>query len=119
MNELYSQIIECLKSALASSWSSASSSKWYSDNPSKGQCGVTALVVNDFLGGEIFKTRLSEGWHFYNMIEHKRYDITMSQFRESILYEDIASNRREALMDCNEKQYMYLKKKVLENYRNY
>ncbi|WP_397538340.1 hypothetical protein [Rummeliibacillus pycnus] len=118
MNELNSQNIECLKSALASSWSLASSSKWCSDNPAKGQCGVTALVVNDLLGGQILKTKLPEGWHFYNMIEHKRYDFTVSQFSESILYEDIASNRREALMDCNENQYMYLKEKVLKKYCN-
>jgi hypothetical protein len=25
---------------------------WSTDNPAKGQCGVTALVLNDLLGGE-------------------------------------------------------------------
>lgn len=28
-------------------WSINSSSKWTQDNPANGQCGVTALVVND------------------------------------------------------------------------
>ena len=26
---------------------------WSSDTPSRGQCGVTALVVNDLLGGDL------------------------------------------------------------------
>ncbi|HWI47904.1 MAG TPA: hypothetical protein VNU45_06725 [Rummeliibacillus sp.] len=115
MNKHYSQNIEFLKSALACSWSLASSSKWHIDNPAKGQCGVTALVVNDLLGGQIFKTTLSEGWHFYNVIDHKRYDFTASQFSKPIIYEDIPSDRSEALMDTNEKQYAYLKQNVFES----
>lgn len=116
MNEYYSQKIEFLKSALFSSWSLASSTIWRSDNPAKGQCGVTALVVNDLLGGQILKTKLSEGWHFYNVIEHNRYDFTASQFSKPFIYEDIPSNRREAFMDCNENQYLYLKNKVFNEY---
>lgn len=109
--------IELLQDAIKNAWSIKSSSKWTIQNPAKGHCGVTALVVNDHLGGEIFKTRLPEGWHFYNIIEHQRYDFTLSQFSESIIYEDILSNRNEAFMDCNEKQYMYLKQKVSKNFK--
>ncbi|MCY8268380.1 hypothetical protein MOC48_18745, partial [Bacillus haynesii] len=81
----------------------------------KGQCGVTALVVNDILGGEIRKTKLPEGWHFYNFINGKRYDLTVSQFKEDILYMDIPSNRNEAFSDTNEKQYNYFKQSVINH----
>lgn len=47
--------------AIKKSWSHQSSSKWSNDNSARGQCGVTALVVHDFLGGEILKTWLDEG----------------------------------------------------------
>jgi hypothetical protein len=47
-----------MQEALLKSWSINSSSKWTKDNPAKGQCGVTALVVNDLLGGLIRKTPL-------------------------------------------------------------
>lgn len=47
--------------ALFQSWSLRSSSKWTKDNPAMGQCGVTALVVNDLIGGEIMKTKLPGG----------------------------------------------------------
>ncbi|MEC0721862.1 hypothetical protein P8882_16575 [Bacillus haynesii] len=107
--------IEQIMKALYKSWSSDSSSKWSQDNPAKGQCGVTALVVNDVLGGEIRKTKLTEGWHFYNSINGKRYDLTVSQFKEDTLYMDIPSNRDEAFSDTNEKRYSYLKQSVINH----
>ncbi|MCY9215471.1 hypothetical protein [Bacillus haynesii] len=107
--------IEQIMKALYKSWSSDSSSKWSQDNPAKGQCGVTALVVNEVLGGEIRKTKLTEGWNFYNFINGKRYDLTVSQFKEDILYMDIPSNRDEAFSDTNEKQYSYLKQSVINH----
>lgn len=110
--------IERIKNALSNSWSLKSSSKWSKDEPSTGQCGVTTLVVNDILGGEIRKTKLPDGWHFYNFINNKRYDFTASQFKEKILYMDIHSNREEAYADTNEKQYGYLKEKVLDTLVN-
>jgi hypothetical protein len=103
---------EELMKALTESWSVMSSSKWSRENPAKGQCGVTALVVNDLLGGEIKKTKLTEGWHFYNYINGKRYDFTASQFGENITYVDAASNRQEAFSDTNAEQYRCLKQKV-------
>ena len=39
--------IESVRNVLYKSWSLESSSKWTRENPAKGQCGVTALVVND------------------------------------------------------------------------
>ncbi|QTC41636.1 hypothetical protein I7V34_21800 [Bacillus sp. V3] len=103
---------EELKKAMAESWSVKSSSKWSRENPAKGQCGVTALVVNDLLGGEIKKTKLTEGWHFYNFISGKRYDFTASQFSENITYADVPSNREEAFSDTNAEQYCCLRQKV-------
>ncbi len=50
--------------ALRKSWSIQSSSKWSVDNPAKGQCGVTSLVVQDILGGEIRKTFLRKAGTF-------------------------------------------------------
>ncbi|MFC0214144.1 kinase [Paenibacillus chartarius] len=101
-----------LLSVLFKSWSLASSSKWTAENPAKGQCGVTALVVNDLWGGEIVKTTVADDWHYYNNINGKRYDLTASQFSGGIQYLDIASNREEAFNDTNEAQYSYLKQRV-------
>ena len=102
-----------LLNALNNAWSLKSSSKWSIDNPAKGQCGVTSLVAHDILGGEIRKTPLADGWHYYNFIDNTRYDFTESQFSECIIYEDISSNREEAFQDTNINQYNYLKNSIL------
>ena len=93
-------------------WSVNSSTKWTLDNPSKGQCGVTSLVVNDFFGGDILKTKIPEGWHYYNRISNKYFDFTQSQFLQKPIYLDILSNREEAFSDTNIEQYNYLKNRV-------
>jgi hypothetical protein len=101
-----------LSEILLKVWSIESSSKWTAENPAKGQCGVTALVVHDIFGGDILKTETPDGWHYYNRIDGIRCDFTESQFTEKLHYQDIPSNREEAFRDTNEKQYNYLKRMV-------
>lgn len=102
-----------LQEALFHSWSKQSSMKYTLENRATGQCCVTALVVQDCLGGNIVKTKVNGAWHYYNSLRGKRYDFTSSQFREPIVYEDIPSSRAEAFSDTNEMQYSYLKTAVL------
>ncbi|PDY80875.1 YunG family protein [Bacillus cereus] len=97
---------------LTKSWSIETSSKWTSENPAKGQCCVTALVVQDLYEGEIKKTKVGEVWHFYNLIDGKMFDFTETQFNGKLNYMDEKSNREEAFTDTNEKQYSILKEKI-------
>jgi hypothetical protein len=97
---------------LRRSWSIETSSRWEPDNPASGQCGVTALVVHDKFGGEILKTDVNGAWHFYNRIDARRVDFTMSQFDSPIGYDDVRSSRDEALGDCSRQQYELLKGRV-------
>lgn len=100
--------IDIMHRALLRSWSLESSSRWTKENPAKGQCGVTALVVNDIFGGEILKTKANEFWHYYNQIDGVAIDFTQSQFESNISYDNTASNRIEAFSDTNMSQYTYL-----------
>jgi hypothetical protein len=109
---------EKLLKILFNVWSKRSSTKWCKENPAKGQCGVTALVVQDLFGGEIFKTPTVGGWHYYNRINGERYDFTESQFSEPIKYLDIPSSREEAFSDTNMSQYSYLRNSVLKAWKN-
>jgi hypothetical protein len=97
---------------LRRSWSIETGSHWQRDNPASGQCGVTALVVHDEFGGEILKTDVNGAWHFYNRIDGRRVDFTMSQFDSPIGYDDVPSSRDEALGDCSRQQYELLKGRV-------
>ncbi|MBR0816588.1 hypothetical protein [Bradyrhizobium liaoningense] len=85
-----------VQSALRQAWSLSTASQWTADNPATGQCNVTALLIHELFGGELLKTPLPGGDHFYNRIEGQRYDFTASQFDQPIAYMDVATNRADA-----------------------
>jgi hypothetical protein len=89
-------------------WSADTASTFSPLNPARGQCSVTALVAQDYLGGEILKTDVSGAWHFYNCIHGARHDFTASQFEHAIGYDDIPSGRDDAFTDTTEHQYLAL-----------
>jgi len=86
------RVARCLRK----SWSLATARQWTETNPAAGQCNVTALLVHELFGGELLKTRLPEGDHFYNWIDGQRYDFTESQFSQPICYADILTTRSDA-----------------------
>ena len=97
-------------------WSIKSSTKWEEENPSKGQCSVTALVIHDCFGGTILKTKVNDIWHFYNKVNDQVMDLTSGQFGMPIAYQDIESNMEDALTACSYEQYEYLKKQFAMHY---
>jgi hypothetical protein len=103
-----------LDEALQASWSVETGGKWLPTNRARGQCSVTALVVKDILGGDILKTDVDGYWHFYNQIDGRRWDLTMSQFETPIGYDDLPSTKEEALSDTSAEQYRLLRQRVLD-----
>jgi hypothetical protein len=95
--------------ALLGSWSIQTSGNWLANNPACGQCNVTALLINELFGGDILKTPLPEGDHFYNRIAGERVDLTASQFEAPISYLDVTSNRDEALAGTSIAKYESLR----------
>ncbi|WP_425335968.1 YunG family protein [Sphingomonas kaistensis] len=98
-----------LEKRLRTAWSSRTASTWTEKNPARGQCSVTSLVVQDLLGGSILKTRVGLQWHFYNSVGGRRLDLTASQFKEAIVYDDLPGSRDEALSDTSIEQYEALR----------
>ena len=50
---------------------------WHPDNPARGHCGVTALIVQDLLGGElilgeVFVRDAKVGHHYWNRLPSGR-----------------------------------------------
>lgn len=82
--------------ALRKAWSLSTASQWTAASPAAGECNVTSLLIHDLFGGELLKTPLPAGDHFYNRIEGRRYDFTASQFDEPIAYMDLLTNRADA-----------------------
>ena len=96
--------IDDLPERLALAWSAESSSLWSADMPARGQCSVTAIVVQRLHGGEILRTPTPAGPHFYNRIGGRRLDFTAGQFPEPPEYADLPSDAREALADTSPAQ---------------
>ena len=95
---------------LRRAWSIETSSRWTDENPAQGQCSVSALVAQDVLGGDILKTRTPGGTHFYNRVDGVRWDFTIGQFDRPIPFEDLRSNREEAMADTSPRQYRALRR---------
>lgn len=96
-------------------WSLETATTWSPSSPARGQCSVTALLVHEVLGGTIAKTRIGGAWHFYNLIDGKRFDLTARQFNEPISYDDVASDRRDAMSDTTPEQYAA----IMRTFRQY
>ncbi|MGK5080140.1 YunG family protein [Janthinobacterium sp. HLX7-2] len=92
-------------------WSGDTSSPtdaWSQSNPAQNHCSITSLVVQDYFGGEILITETSGGTHFYNLIDGKKWDLTVRQFAEPVPYDDTPSSRDAALADTSEQKYALL-----------
>jgi len=104
--------------AISRVWSGDTSSPtnaWSPSNPAQNHCSVTALVVQDYFGGEILITRTSGGTHFYNLIDGKKWDLTVSQFTEPVPYDDTPSTRAAALADTSQEKYALLTSRLKGN----
>ncbi|MET8877352.1 hypothetical protein [Nocardia sp. NPDC004604] len=78
---------QALEHAVQAVWSAmtSSASDWTERNPAKGQCAVTACVVQDYFGGNILNSiaTLPSGEtvsHYFNIIDSETVDLTRAQF---------------------------------------
>lgn len=71
-------------SAIREAWCRETSStpgEWTEDNPALGQCAVTALVVQDLLGGKLLRCEVDGESHYFNVLEDgEGIDLTFEQF---------------------------------------
>lgn len=71
-----------LMTAIQRSWDRDTShyKDWRPKNSAYGQCAVTALVVQDYLGGDIVSCYVGKYRHYYNEINKEVVDLTASQY---------------------------------------
>jgi hypothetical protein len=87
--------LAAVESVIRSSWSEQTCDpvdrpQWSPDTPARGQCGVTALVVQDLLGGELLIAEVHnadgsrQGVHYWNRFaDGVELDLTREQFAHS------------------------------------
>lgn len=115
--------------ALESSWSqytAFSAADWTPENPARGQCVVSSLIIQDIFGGELQKTKVSQNnateSHYRNILpDGTMVDATRSQYPDSQIFEIADINlgsypmlREKLFAEANtDKRYKLLRTSVL------
>jgi hypothetical protein len=94
---------------------------WRPDNPARGQCGTTALVIQDLLGGdlviaEVYVGQTKIGHHYWNrLLDGADVDLTAEQFQshpdERVVGGEVRHRPPDAPRRCRE-QYELLRHRV-------
>lgn len=79
---------------------------------SKGQCAVTAMIIQDYFKGNIYKIRVNNESHYFNVIENKIIDLTADQFLKEISYKDKVISNRDDFEPETINRYQILKSRV-------
>jgi hypothetical protein len=69
--------------ALKASWDAETSSDptWAASDPSRGQCAVSALVIQDEFGGDLIRAVVEGVSHYWNRLPNgSEVDVTRDQF---------------------------------------
>ena len=78
--------LKCLKAWSIDTCSVRFRPDWSEDNPSVGQCTITAALVHEFFGGEILGLPLTDGGtHSFNKIGGVIVDLACEQFGKDAL----------------------------------
>lgn len=105
-----------LYDAIAASWAADTSAddNWTPERPLKGQCAVTALVVQDYLDGELLRTTVDGVSHYWNRLaDGTEIDLTRDQF-DAWNPAEIVKRGRSYVLDfpATERRYLILSKRV-------
>ena len=99
--------------------------QWKADNPTLGQCSVTAFLMRDFYGGKVYGIPLDDGnFHCFNVAgentaDARVFDLTSEQFGDVIPdYNNCQEQFREVHFAKTEKKRRYeiLRKKLVKNF---
>ena len=77
--------LDAITAALRAAWSSHTSADagWSRENPAAGQCAVTALVLQDYLGGTIMRNEINgHPNYFLRLDDGTEIDLAREQFGE-------------------------------------
>ncbi|MEU3528133.1 hypothetical protein AB0E62_30420 [Streptomyces sp. NPDC038707] len=119
--------VEMLRPLIEAAWDRdtcdpAGRDEWRPENPSWSQCGVTALVVQDLLGGDLIHGEVhmngAKVWnHYWNRLsDGTEVDLTADQFRvlegAGVVNGQVVHRPPEGPRRCRE-EYELLRERVL------
>ena len=79
----------------------------YNDNITLGQCSITSFLIQDIFGGEVFGVPLPNGgYHCFNEVDGRVFDLTSEQFgNEKLNYDDYADVISNVIIDDKTQNY--------------
>ncbi len=82
---------------------------WSMENPTMGQCSITAFLVQDIFGGKVYGIPREGGnFHCYNEVDGVIFDLTSEQFGDEVLnYKDNPEQFRDIHFSKEEKRLRY------------
>jgi hypothetical protein len=117
---------EDIEAAVRASWACdtcdpVDADDWSAANPARGQCGTTALTINDLLGGELLVAEVlhadgtRQGVHWWNRLpDGTEIDLTREQFTsDEVIQQPRAMSRPSGLPRRAAAQYLTLRRRVL------
>ena len=83
--------------------------EWSSENKTRGQCSVTAFLLQDLFGGEVRGVPLGDGnYHCFNVVDGCVFDLTSEQFGgRALSYTDCPEQTRDVHFAKEEKRLRY------------
>ncbi|MGI6264891.1 MAG: YunG family protein [Acutalibacteraceae bacterium] len=83
--------------------------EWRADNPTFGQCSITAFLAQDIFGGKVYGVPLEDGhFHCYNAVGERVFDLTSEQFLpRELVYQNNPEQYREIHFAKEEKRLRY------------
>jgi len=116
---------EDIEAAVRGSWARdtcdpVDADDWSTANPARGQCGTTALTINDLLGGELLVAEVlhadgtRQGVHWWNRLpDGTEIDLTREQFTDhEVIQQPRAMPRPSGPPRRAAEQYLTLKRRV-------
>jgi hypothetical protein len=110
--------------AIRRAWNSSTSvtpSEWTVGNPASGQCAVTALIVQEALGGRIMRTSVGDTSHYFNLLDDgEEIDLTAEQFPGGLPWAPPEERSRQYVLSfpATEARHRVLKARTLRELRD-
>jgi hypothetical protein len=109
--------------ALSQSWSedtSADPENWSEETPALGQCAVTALIVQELLGGDLLRGEVRGTSHYWNLLPSGgELDLTRYQFGSHVQPGSVETRSRDYVLAFPDTRARYgrLRGKVMARLR--
>jgi len=106
-----------LHDSFLEAWNSDTTSvpdEWTEALPERGQCAVTALILQDIFGGELLRAVVNGESHYWNKLPLGEVDFTRSQFVSPLTIEGTEERTREYVLSnmLTVKRYETLKSRI-------